>query len=47
LFALLTISSVVYNAATAEAVKPATSLYAGPFVRVGGKLVAYGDELRG
>jgi pimeloyl-ACP methyl ester carboxylesterase len=41
LFALLTISSVVYNAATAGAVKPATSLYAGPFVRVDGKLVAY------
>jgi pimeloyl-ACP methyl ester carboxylesterase len=41
LFALLTIASVVYNAATAGTVKPATSLYAGPFVHVDGKLVAY------
>ena len=41
LFAVLTIASVVYNAATADGVKPATKLYAGPFVRVDGKLVAY------
>jgi pimeloyl-ACP methyl ester carboxylesterase len=41
LFALLTIASVVYNAASAGAVKPATALYAGPFVHVDGKLVAY------
>ncbi len=41
LFAVLTIASVVYNAATADGVKPATKLYAGPFVHVDGKLVAY------
>src|SRR5437899_8141696 len=41
LFAVLTIASVVYNAATAGGVKPATALYAGPFVHVDGKLVAY------
>ena len=41
LFVVLTIASIAYNAATAGAVKPATSLYAGPFVRVDGKLVAY------
>jgi len=41
LFAALTLASVVYNAATAGGVKPATALYAGPFVRVDGKLVAY------
>ncbi|MGZ4410268.1 MAG: alpha/beta fold hydrolase [Gaiellaceae bacterium] len=41
LFAVLTIASVVYNAATAGGVKPATGLYAGPFVHVDGKLVAY------
>ena len=41
LFAVLTVASVVYNAATAGAVKPPTALYAGPFVRVDGKLVAY------
>jgi pimeloyl-ACP methyl ester carboxylesterase len=41
LFVGLTIASVVYNAATAGAVKPATALYAGPFVHVDGKLVAY------
>src|SRR6266566_2191182 len=41
LFAVLTIVSLVYNAATADRVKPATALYAGPFVRVDGKAVAY------
>src|SRR3989442_10981150 len=41
LFAVLTLASVAYNAATAGGVKPATALYAGPFVRVDGKLVAY------
>src|SRR5438552_9808422 len=41
LFAVLTIASVVYNAATADGVEPATKLYAGPFVHVDGKLVAY------
>ena len=41
LFAVLTVASVVYNAATAGAVKPPTALYAGPFVHVDGKLVAY------
>lgn len=41
LSAALTIASVLYNAATAGAVKPATALYRGPFVRVDGKLVAY------
>ena len=41
LVVLLTVASVAYNAATAGAVKPATALYAGPFVRLDGKLVAY------
>jgi pimeloyl-ACP methyl ester carboxylesterase len=41
LFAVLTIASVVYNAATAAGVKPAPKLYAGPFLHVDGKLVAY------
>jgi len=41
LFAVLTIASVAYNAATVDGVKPATKLYAGPFVHVDGKLVAY------
>src|SRR2546423_9966618 len=41
LFVALTLASVVYNLATRGAVKPATVLYAGPFVRVDGKLVAY------
>src|SRR6266849_6676566 len=41
LFAVLTIVSLVYNAATADGVKPATALYAGPFVRVDGRMVAY------
>src|SRR5947208_413161 len=41
LFAVLTLASVAYNAATAGGVRPATALYAGPFVRVDGKLVAY------
>src|SRR3989454_10891836 len=41
LFAVLTIASVVYNAATADRVKRATGFYAGPFVHVDGKLVAY------
>src|SRR5256885_1544383 len=41
LFVVLTIVSLVYNAATADGVRPATALYAGPFVRVDGKAVAY------
>jgi len=41
LFVVLTIASVVYNAATEGAVEPATELYSGPFVHVDGKLVAY------
>ena len=41
LFAVLTIVSLVYNAATADDVKPGTALYAGPFVHVDGKVVAY------
>ena len=41
LFAVLTVASVVYNAATTGAVKAPTALYAGPFVHVDGKLVAY------
>src|SRR2546423_14004358 len=41
LFAVLPLASVAYTAATAGGVKPATALYAGPFVRVDGKLVAY------
>jgi pimeloyl-ACP methyl ester carboxylesterase len=41
LFAVLTVASVVYNAATAGTVKPPSALYAGPFVRLDGKLVAY------
>jgi pimeloyl-ACP methyl ester carboxylesterase len=41
LFVVLTVVSLVYNAATADAVKPATALYAGPFVHVDGKVVAY------
>ena len=41
LFVVLTIASLVYNAATAGSVKPATALYAGPFAHVDGKNVAY------
>ncbi|MDX6412573.1 MAG: hypothetical protein QOE91_2089 [Gaiellaceae bacterium] len=41
LFVVLTVVSLVYNAATADAVKPATALHAGPFVHVDGKVVAY------
>jgi pimeloyl-ACP methyl ester carboxylesterase len=41
LIAVLTVASVVYNAATAHRVKPPTALYAGPFVHVNGKLLAY------
>ena len=41
LFAVLTVASVAYNVATAGDVKPVTALYAGPFVHVDGKLVAY------
>jgi hypothetical protein len=41
LLVVLAIASFVYNAATANSVKPATSLYRGPFVRVDGKMVAY------
>src|SRR5882672_8578307 len=41
LFVVLTLVSLVYNAATADGVEPATALYSGPFVHVDGKLVAY------
>src|SRR5437868_14450775 len=41
LFVVLTLAAVVYDVATANRIKPATSLYPGPFVRVDGKLVAY------
>jgi len=41
LFAVLTVASVAYNVATVGDVKPVTALYAGPFVQVDGKLVAY------
>jgi pimeloyl-ACP methyl ester carboxylesterase len=40
-FVVLTAASLVYNAATAPRVEPATALSSGPFVRVDGKLVAY------
>jgi pimeloyl-ACP methyl ester carboxylesterase len=40
-FVVLTIASLVYNAATAGNVKPPRALYAGPFVHVAGKDVAY------
>ena len=38
---VVTIASLVYNAATAARIEPVTELYAGPFVSVDGKLVAY------
>jgi pimeloyl-ACP methyl ester carboxylesterase len=38
---VLTLASVVYNAATADRIKPAAALYDGPFLRIQGKLVAY------
>src|SRR6266550_149632 len=41
LLAVVTLVSLVYNAATADGVKPATALYTGLFVQVEGKLVAY------
>jgi pimeloyl-ACP methyl ester carboxylesterase len=41
LVVVVTAASLVYNAATARRVKPVTALYAGPFVRIGGTLVAY------
>jgi pimeloyl-ACP methyl ester carboxylesterase len=41
LVALLTVASLFYNLATVDGVKPVTALYAGPFVQVDGKLVAY------
>jgi pimeloyl-ACP methyl ester carboxylesterase len=41
LVVVLTLASVVYNAATADRVEPASVLYPGPFVHVDGKLVAY------
>jgi pimeloyl-ACP methyl ester carboxylesterase len=41
LFAALTLASLGYNAATSGEIRPATALYPGPFVRVGGRLVAY------
>src|SRR5438046_2462621 len=41
LLVVLLLAAIVYDGATADRVKPATSLYSGPFVRVDGKLVAY------
>lgn len=41
LLVVLTIASLVYNAATAGSVEPASALYAGPFVHVDGREVAY------
>jgi pimeloyl-ACP methyl ester carboxylesterase len=41
LFVVVTAASVVYNLATTDRVKPATALYAGPFTRVDGRLIAY------
>jgi pimeloyl-ACP methyl ester carboxylesterase len=41
LLIVVTAGSIVYNAATADRIKPVTSLYAGPYVRVDGRLVAY------
>src|SRR5947199_10314641 len=41
LLVVLTVASGAYNLATAGRIKPATELYAGPFLRVSGKLVAY------
>jgi pimeloyl-ACP methyl ester carboxylesterase len=40
-FLVVTLASVVYNAATAGRMKPATALYPGPFVRIDNRLVAY------
>lgn len=41
LLVVLTVASVAYNLATASRIKPAPELSPGPFLRVGGKLVAY------
>jgi len=41
LLVVLTVASGAYNLATAGRIKPATELYAGPFLRVSGELVAY------
>jgi pimeloyl-ACP methyl ester carboxylesterase len=41
LFVVVTAASVVYNVATSDRVRPATSLYAGPFAKVDGRLIAY------
>jgi len=41
LFAVLTVASIVYNLATADRVKPASAFYAGPFVSVDGRSVAF------
>jgi pimeloyl-ACP methyl ester carboxylesterase len=41
LFVVLTAASLVYNLATAGRVKPASALYAGPFVSLDGKRVAF------
>lgn len=41
LFAVLTAAAIAYNLATAGRVKPASALYAGPFVSVDGKRVAF------
>jgi pimeloyl-ACP methyl ester carboxylesterase len=41
LVVVVTVAAVVYDVATASRIKPATSLYPGPFVRLDGTLVAY------
>jgi pimeloyl-ACP methyl ester carboxylesterase len=41
LFVVLTVASLAYNLATAHRVKPASAFYAGPYVSVAGKQVAY------
>src|SRR5436309_11326520 len=41
LLVVLMVASGAYNLATAGRIKPATELYAGPFLRVSGELVAY------
>ena len=41
LFVVVTAASVVYNVTTSDRVKSAASLYAGPFAKVDGRLIAY------
>jgi pimeloyl-ACP methyl ester carboxylesterase len=41
LVVVVTAASIAYNLATAHRIKPVTSLYAGPFARVDGRLIAY------